>query len=85
MEKPESIMETFRKFKADHPDTLMLFRMGDFYESFNEDADIVARVLRITLTKLGANRVAGVVYHELDSSLKKLIKAGHKVGVLERK
>lgn len=83
------LMRQYQQVKAKHRDTILLFRMGDFYETFDEDAKIAARVLGITLTKRGNGAagevpLAGFPYHALESYLPKLLKAGHRVAVCEQ-
>lgn len=75
--------------KRQHPGALLLFRMGDFYETFDEDARVMARVLDITLTQRDVGGgvkapLAGIPYHSLESYLGRLIKAGLKVAVCEQ-
>jgi DNA mismatch repair protein MutS len=82
-------MRQYAQVKARYPDTIMLFRMGDFYETFDEDAKIAAKVLGITLTKrgngmAGETPLAGFPYHALESYLPKLLKAGHRVAICEQ-
>ena len=82
-------MRQYAQVKAKHPDTILLFRMGDFFETFEEDARITARVLGITLTKRGNGAageipLAGFPHHALDAYLPKLLKAGHRVAVCEQ-
>ncbi|HOR30004.1 MAG TPA: DNA mismatch repair protein MutS, partial [Candidatus Syntrophosphaera thermopropionivorans] len=79
----------YQKIKNEHPDKLILFRMGDFYETFFEDAYTASKILNITLTsrdKSDENPVplAGFPYHALDNYLDKLIKAGIKVAICEQ-
>ncbi len=83
------MLKQYLEVKKSHPDKLILFRMGDFYETFFEDAHQAARVLNITLTtrnKNDANPVplAGFPYHALDIYLDKLIKSGLKVAICEQ-
>ena len=82
-------MKQYLQVKAKHPDTILLFRMGDFYETFEEDAKIAARVLGITLTKRGNGAagevpLAGFPHHALDAYLPKLLKAGLRVAICEQ-
>jgi DNA mismatch repair protein MutS len=76
--------------KAEAPDALLLFRMGDFYETFYEDAQTASRVLGIALTSRGKDKggasipLAGIPYHALNSYLPKLVRAGHKVAISEQ-
>ena len=82
-------MKQYTQVKARYPDTILLFRMGDFYETFEEDARITSRVLGITLTKRGNGAagevpLAGFPHHALDSYLPKLVKAGYRVAICEQ-
>ena len=83
-------MKQFAEVKTQYPDCLILFRMGDFYETFYEDAVKAAEVLEITLTKRGYATdgtpipLAGIPYHALEQYLAKLIKAGVKVAICEQ-
>lgn len=81
-------MRQFHHFKDKYPDSVLFFRMGDFYETFYEDAEICSRVLGLTLTSRnkGTNPIplAGVPYHAVDSYLKKMLQAGYKVAVCEQ-
>ena len=82
-------MKQFHHFKQKHPDCILFFRMGDFYETFYDDAKTCARVLGLTLTsrgKGGPNPVplAGVPYHAVDGYLKKMLQAGYRVAVCEQ-
>ena len=83
------LMKQYAQVKAKHPDTILLFRMGDFFETFEEDAKITSRVLGITLTRRGNGAageipLAGFPHHALDAYLPKLLKAGHRVAVCEQ-
>ncbi|MFK7778094.1 MAG: DNA mismatch repair protein MutS [Gimesia sp.] len=83
------MMERYLEVKSQNPGTLLLFRMGDFYELFNEDAEIASRVLGITLTsrdKTSSNPIpmAGFPYHSLDNYLYKLIHAGHRAAICDQ-
>ena len=81
-------MKQFVEIKSQHPDCIVLFRMGDFYETFYNDAETCARELQITLTARGkgASRapLAGIPYHALDTYLPKLVKKGYKVAIVEQ-
>jgi len=81
-------MRQFATFKRKYPDCILFFRMGDFYETFYEDAKICSRVLGLTLTSRskGDNAVplAGVPYHAVDGYLKKMLEAGYRVAVCEQ-
>ena len=83
------MMKQYMAIKKQYPDCLLLYRMGDFYELFMEDAHIGAQLLNITLTskrggKDGKIPMAGVPYHAIDSYLPKLVKAGYKVAICEQ-
>ena len=82
-------MQQFLGFKAEHPDMLLFFRMGDFYELFYDDAKKAARLLNIALTKRGKSGgntipMAGVPYHAVDNYLAKLINLGESVVICEQ-
>ncbi len=82
-------MRQYHHFKEQYPDAVLFFRMGDFYETFYEDAKICARVLGISLTSRNKNSdnpipLAGVPYHAVDNYLNKMIQTGHKVAVCEQ-
>ena len=75
--------------KREHQDALLLFRMGDFYETFDDDARLLSRELEIALTsrEFGKGQrvpLAGIPYHSLESSLARLIRKGHKVAICEQ-
>ena len=81
MKNETPLMRQYRKIKEKYPDTLLLFRMGDFFETFENDAVTASKVLGITLTKRSngaASEVplAGFQHHSLDNYLPKLVKAG---------
>lgn len=83
------MMERYLEVKRQNPGTLLLFRMGDFYELFHEDAEIAARILGITLTsrdKTSSNPVpmAGFPHHSLDNYLYKLIHAGYRASICDQ-
>ena len=83
------MMAQYLAIKADYPDTLVLYRMGDFYEVFFADAEKTSRLLGITLTKRGNSngepiQMAGVPFHALEGYLAKLIKLGESVAICEQ-
>ncbi|GAB4140528.1 MAG: DNA mismatch repair protein MutS [Planctomycetaceae bacterium] len=83
------MMQRYREVKEQNPGTLLLFRMGDFYELFYDDAKIAARILGLTLTsrdKGSANPVAmaGFPYHALENYLQKLIRAGFRAAICDQ-
>jgi len=83
------LMAQFFKIKEANPDTILLFRVGDFFETFDEDAKTASKVLGITLTKrsngaAGEVPLAGFPHHAIDTYLPKLIRAGYRVAVCEQ-
>ena len=80
----KTLKKQFDEMKAKHPDTVLLFRVGDFYESYEEDAEIVAKELGITLTKKGNTKMAGFPHHSLDNYLPKLVRAGKRVAMCDQ-
>ncbi len=86
------MMKQFYDLKAKHPDALLLFRCGDFYETYAEDASVAADILGITLTKrnnggtehAASTAMAGFPYHALDAYLPKLIRAGKRVAICDQ-
>jgi len=82
-------MQQHRAIKQKYPDAILLFRVGDFYETFAEDAVITSRVLGITLTKrnngnAASSELAGFPHHALDTYLHKLVKAGYRVAICDQ-
>ena len=84
------MMRQFFSMKAKHPEALMLFRCGDFYETYGEDAVIASRILGITLTRRNnggsqeSMEMAGFPHHALDNYLPKLIRAGKRVAICDQ-
>jgi len=83
------LMTQFHKIKNEHPDTVLLFRVGDFFETFEDDAITASKTLGITLTKrangkAGEVPLAGFPHHAIDTYLPKLVKAGFRVAVCEQ-
>lgn len=83
------LMQQHRAIKQKYPDAILLFRVGDFYETFGEDAIIAAQVLGITLTKrnngaASSSELAGFPHHALDTYLHKLVKAGYRVAICDQ-
>ncbi|MEI8279438.1 MAG: DNA mismatch repair protein MutS [Bacteroidota bacterium] len=83
------LMKQHRDIKSKYPDAVLLFRVGDFYETFNEDAHISSKVLGITLTKRSNGAatsvdLAGFPHHALDTYLHKLVKAGYRVAICDQ-
>ncbi len=87
--KHTPMMQQYLRIKADYPDTLVFYRMGDFYELFFEDAEKASRLIGITLTQRGSSggnaiKMAGVPYHSVDGYLAKLIKLGESIAICEQ-
>ncbi len=83
------MMQQYLRLKAQHPDILLFYRMGDFYELFYDDAERASRLLDITLTTRGASggapiKMAGVPYHAVDQYLAKLVRMGESVAICEQ-
>jgi DNA mismatch repair protein MutS len=83
------LMQQHNAIKAKYPDAILLFRVGDFYETFGQDAVITSQVLGITLTKRNngnadSSQLAGFPYHALDTYLHKLVKAGYRVAICDQ-
>ncbi len=84
------MMKQYQRIKAEYPDSLLFFRMGDFYEMFHEDAEIASKALQITLTSRRGNKngndvpLCGVPYHAVEGYLAKLIRQGFRVAICEQ-
>jgi len=83
------LMQQHKAIKQKYPDAILLFRVGDFYETFGQDAVIASQVLGITLTKrnngaAASSDLAGFPYHALDTYLHKLVKAGYRVAICDQ-
>ena len=81
------MMKQFYSVKAQHPEALLLFRCGDFYETYGEDAVTASKILGIVLTRRSnalETAMAGFPYHSIDTYLPKLVLAGHKVAVCDQ-
>src|SRR5690349_16128113 len=79
------MMQQYREAKDRHPGMLLLFRMGDFYELFNEDAEVASRVLGLTLTSRDKTvPMAGFPHHALEAQLRKLLRSGHRVAICDQ-
>lgn len=84
------LMEQYEEMKSKHPDAILLFRVGDFYEIFGKDAATASDVLGITLTRRANGKndyipLAGFPHHALDTYLPKLVRAGHRVAICEQR
>lgn len=89
LESHTPMMQQYLRIKAQHPDTLLFYRMGDFYELFFEDAEKAARLLDITLTTRGQSagkpiKMAGVPFHAVEQYLARLVKLGESVVIAEQ-
>jgi DNA mismatch repair protein MutS len=89
LEKHTPMMRQYLRIKAEHPDILLFYRMGDFYELFYEDARRAARLIDITLTSRGQSAgepipMAGVPYHAVDNYLARLVRKGESVAICEQ-
>ncbi len=87
--KQTPLMRQYYQVKKKHPGSVLLFRLGDFFETFEDDAVLAAQVCGITLTKrnngaAGAMPLAGFPHHQLDNYLAKLVRAGHRVAICEQ-
>ena len=83
------MMQQHRAIKLKYPDAILLFRVGDFYETFGQDAIVASGILGITLTKrnngaASSSELAGFPHHALDTYLHKLVKAGHRVAICDQ-
>src|SRR2546421_7485049 len=83
------MMQQYLRIKGEHPDILLFYRMGDFYELFYDDAEKAARLLDITLTSRGVSagapvKMAGVPVHSVEQYLAKLVKLGESVAICEQ-
>lgn len=87
--EPDSLWKQFTEMKKKHPDAILLFRVGDFYETFKEDAVKASSILGLTLThrtqgSAGRVELAGFPHHALDTYLPKLVRAGQRVAICEQ-
>src|SRR5215203_2358422 len=89
--KPEDtpLMQQHKAIKQKYPDAILLFRVGDFYETFGSDAITASQVLGITLTRrnnggASSSELAGFPHHALDTYLHKLVKAGYRVAICDQ-
>ena len=85
--EPSALAKDYEQMKAKHPDTVLLFRIGDFYEAYGDDAKTASDVLGITLTRRNAKdcteQMAGFPHHALDTYLPKLVRAGKRVAICD--
>ena len=83
------LMKQYEEMKRKHPDAVLLFRVGDFYETFSDDAVTASEILGITLTRRANGKaayveLAGFPHHALDTYLPKLVRAGKRVAICEQ-
>ena len=80
------LLRQWREIKSQYPDALLLFRVGDFYEVYNEDAEVASKILGIVKTKRGTSDIpfAGFPFHVLDDYLPKLVREGHRVAICDQ-
>lgn len=83
------MLHQYQSIKAQHRDCILLYRMGDFYEMFGEDAKVASKILEITLTSRGFNTenrlpMCGVPHHSVEPYIARLLKHGHKVAIAEQ-
>ncbi len=83
-ERDAGVKAQYAKFKAKNPDAILMFRIGDFYEMFYEDAAVISKTIGLVLTQRKAGMpMCGIPFHQLDQYLRKMIDAGFRVAVLE--
>ena len=88
MAETTPLLQQYRRIKAEYPDTILFFRMGDFYEMFFEDAEIASKALQITLTSRHGSAttpsvpLCGVPYHAVDTYLARMIRQGFRVAAV---
>ncbi|NDE30228.1 MAG: DNA mismatch repair protein MutS, partial [Flavobacteriia bacterium] len=87
--KETPLMKQYNQIKAQYPGAILLFRVGDFYETFDEDARVASKVLGIVLTKRSNGAasemdLAGFPHHSLDTYLPKLVRAGYRVAICDQ-
>src|SRR5262245_23130848 len=83
------MLRQYRSIKAEHPDAILMFRLGDFYEMFYDDALVASKALSLTLTSRGRGTrneapMCGVPYHAADSYVARLIRQGHRVAICDQ-
>ena len=82
--KDTPMLKQYLELKKKHPDAIILYRVGDFYETFCDDAKEAHDILGITLTARAGNPLAGFPYHALDTYLPRLVRAGKRVAICEQ-
>ncbi len=84
MPKSTPMMEQYLRIKADHPDAILFFHLGDFYEAFFEDAEVLSRELDVVLTSRNGNPMAGVPIRRGEAYVNQLLKKGYKVAICQQ-
>ena len=89
MENVSPMVRQYRKIKARYPDSILFFRLGDFYEMFGEDAEVASKELNLVLTSREAGAggripMCGLPYHAVETYLARLVKAGFRVAICEQ-
>ena len=83
MKTESPTINQYYAFKEKYPDTILFMKIGDFFETFDNDAVIANKVLGLTLTKRSGIKMVGLPYYSINGYLKKLLEAGHKAGLCE--
>ena len=83
-EKLTPMMQQYAEIKANYKDYILFYRLGDFYEMFNEDAMVASKELELTLTSRAGTPMCGVPHHSAEGYIKKLIDKGFKVAICEQ-
>lgn len=78
------LLDQYKQMKVKHPDAILLFRVGDFYEIFGEDAVLASEILKITLTRRTGVELAGFPHYALDKYLPQLVRSGKRVAICEQ-
>ena len=84
MAEQTPLMVQYHSIKEQHPDEVLFFRLGDFYEMFNDDAVEVSRLLNLTLTHRGSSPMCGIPYHASKIYIARLLRLGKKIAVCEQ-
>lgn len=79
-----AMMKQYREAKIQYPEMVLMFRMGDFYEMFDDDAQIAANVLGLTMTQRDNIDMIGFPHHVLEKKLHAMLRSGHRVAICEQ-
>jgi len=85
MSESVSMLEQYHRIKAKHRDAILFFRLGDFYEMFNEDAQEASALLDLTLTRRQGQPMCGIPYHAAKPYIARLLRAGKKIAICEQR